>query len=148
MQNKIVLDSCVFNKLFLQEPGSQQALDLINTLTEKDINVIAPGLFVYEVLAIAQLNDYPAEQVNALITGFEETRLKLIDPDITCIEKAFDICKTGHIKSGFPSFYDAVYHALAILNNCYFVTADKRHFSKTSQLGNIVLLKDWKIILN
>jgi predicted nucleic acid-binding protein len=110
--------------------------------------VIAPRLFVYEVLGIAQLNDYPAEKVNALITGFEETRLKLIEPDITCIEKAFDICKIGHIKSGFPSFYDAIYHALAILNNCYFVTADKRHFSKTSQLGNIVLLKDWEIILN
>jgi predicted nucleic acid-binding protein len=137
MQNKIVIDSCVFNKIFLKEPDTQQALDLITALTEKN----------FDVLAIAQLNDYPAAKANALITGFQETQFKLIKPDIVCVEKAFEICNTGHIKSGFPSFYDAIYHALAILNNCYFVTADKRHFSKTSQLGNIVLLKDWENIL-
>jgi len=43
MANKVVLDSCVFNKLFLQEPDSQQAVDLISELTLQDYRVIVPG---------------------------------------------------------------------------------------------------------
>jgi hypothetical protein len=64
-----------------------------------------------------------------------------------CIEKTLEICESGHDKSGFPSFYDASYHALAINNDCYFITADKRHFNITQQLGHIVLLSDWETIL-
>jgi predicted nucleic acid-binding protein len=63
------------------------------------------------------------------------------------VEKILEICRTGHIKSGFPSFYDACYHALAMIHDCHFITADKRHFSKTHQLGNIVLLSDWQAVL-
>ncbi|POZ52200.1 type II toxin-antitoxin system VapC family toxin [Methylovulum psychrotolerans] len=56
------------------------------------------------------------------------------------------MCETGHPKSGFPSFYDASYHALAIANDCTFITADNRHVSKTAQFGHVVLLKDWQSV--
>ncbi|MCV6639341.1 hypothetical protein [Candidatus Albibeggiatoa sp. nov. NOAA] len=72
--------------------------------------------------------------------------LKTVELNNAYLGIIHDICKTGHVKSGFPSFYDASYHALAIYQNCYFVTADKRHFAKTAQLGNIILLHDWQII--
>ena len=55
----------------------------------------------------------------------------------SCILKAIEICETGHQKSGFPSFYDASYHALAINNDCIFITADSKHISKTLQFGHI-----------
>ncbi len=42
----------------------------------------------------------------------------------------------------------ATSHALAILNNCIFVTADNRHISKTAQFGHVVLLKDWQSVFN
>ena len=54
------------------------------------------------------------------------------------------IVSDGQKNSGFPSLYDSVYHALAINNNCHFVTADKRHEAKTKQFGHIVLLDQWE----
>ena len=147
MDNKIVLDSCVFNKLFLQEPETDTAIALINHLTAKPYEIFAPNLFLYEVLAIAKVNKVDTQQIYAIIVKLQNLGLQLIELNPVIIEKSLTICDVGHDKSGFPSFYDAVYHALAILNNCYFVTADKKHFFKTSQLGNIVLLKDWENIL-
>jgi len=139
MDNKIVLDSCVFNKLFLQEPETDTAIALINHLTAKPYEIFAPNLFLYEVLAIAKVNKVDTQQIYAIIVKLQNLGLQLIELNPVIIEKSLTICDVGHDKSGFPSFYDAVYHALAILNNCYFF--------KTSQLGNIVLLKDWENIL-
>jgi len=139
MDNKIVLDSCVFNKLFLQEPETDTAIALINHLTAKPYEIFAPNLFLYEVLAIAKVNKVDTQQIYAIIVKLQNLGLQLIELNPVIIEKSLTICDVGHDKSGFPSFYDAVYHTLAILNNCYFF--------KTSQLGNIVLLKDWENIL-
>ena len=50
--------------------------------------------------------------------------------------------QTGQLNSGSPSFYDACYHAIALLNNCDFITADRKHYEKTKALGNIRLLQD------
>ena len=148
MQNKVVLDSCVFNKLFLQEDDRQQAISLITELAQRKYQVLVPNLFLYEVLTIASVSNFPTDQVYNLITQYQKANLELVDLDQSCILKAIEICETGHKKSGFPSFYDASYHALAILNNCIFVTADTRHVSKTHQLGHIILLKDWETIFN
>ena len=147
MPNKIVLDSCVFCKLFLQENDRQQAIDLITALAENNYDVIVPSLFLYEVLSIAKISGFATSKAYELIVEFQKTQLQLVELDKPCIEKTLEICETGHAKSGFPSFYDASYHALAINNNCYFVTADKRHFNKTLQLGHIVLLSDWETVL-
>lgn len=148
MQNKVVLDSCVFNKLFLEEDDRDQAIDLITELTEQNYQVIVPSLFLYEVLTIASVSNFPTQQAYKLITQYQKANLELIELDSSCILKAIEICETGHKKSGFPSFYDASYHALAILNNCIFITADNRHISKTAQFGHIVLLKDWKSLFS
>jgi len=146
MQNKIVIDSCVFNKLFLQEPDREQAIALINEVTKRKYQVLAPSLFLYEVLTTASTSNFPTEQAFELICQYQKANLELIDLDQLCILKAIEICETGHQKSGFPSFYDASYHALAIVNDCTFITADNRHVSKTLQLGHIVLLQNWQDI--
>jgi predicted nucleic acid-binding protein len=148
MQNKVVLDSCVFNKLFLEEDDRDQAIELITELTNRNYQVIVPSLFLYEVLTIASVSNFPTQLAYKLITQYQEANLELIELDSVCILKAIEISETGHQKSGFPSFYDASYHALAILNNCIFITADNRHISKTAQFGHIVLLKNWKSLFN
>ena len=57
-------------------------------------------------------------------------------------KKALQIIMQGHEKSGYPSIYDALFHAMALCNNAIFVTADKRHFAKTQQLGSVCLLSE------
>ncbi|MFY9261808.1 MAG: type II toxin-antitoxin system VapC family toxin [Gallionella sp.] len=147
MSNKLVLDSCVFNKLFLQEPDREQALALFSAIAQHNYRVIVPSLFLYEVLAIARVSGFSTTEAYALIVAFQQSQLQLVELDRQCIEKTMEICDSGHANSGFPSFYDACYHALAIQHNCYFVTADKRHFGKAAQFGHIVLLSNWESIL-
>jgi predicted nucleic acid-binding protein len=42
------------------------------------------------------------------------------------------------------TFYDAAYHALAIVNGGTFVTADSRYATKTASSGSVVLVGDWR----
>lgn len=148
MENKVVLDSSVFNKLFLQEYDRGEAIELIDEIRKNGYTILVPTLFLYEVLTIAGVSEFPTKSVYELIKQSEKTNLKIISIDDQVIQKAINICETGHQKSGFPSFYDSSYHALAIVNNCQFVTSDKRHLAKTLQLGHVTLLKDWKTIFN
>lgn len=147
MKNKVVLDSCVFSKQFLAEPDTQQAEALIKHLLKNKIHIVVPHLWLYEVLSTVGISDYPVIEVYKLIVKLQKSLLHIVELDEYGVNLILDICKTGHIKSGFPSFYDSSYHALAIIHDCYFITADKRHFNKTQQLGHIVLLRDWESIL-
>jgi len=142
--NNVVLDSCVFSKLFLQEPDHQDAIELITELSQRNIKVLVPSLFIYEVLSIAATSSFPIKKVYALIMQYQLANLEIVELDEITILKAIDICAHGHKKSGFPSFYDASYHALAINNKCQFITADKRHVVKAKAFGHVVLLSNWK----
>lgn len=144
----VVLDGNIFNKLFLEETDKEQAIQLITEISKRNYQVIVPSLFLYEVLTIASASNFPTLQAYELIQLYQKANLKLVDLDKTCILKAIEMCETGHPKSGFPSFYDASYHVLAIANNCTFITADNRHISKTAQFGHVVLLKDWRTLFN
>jgi len=42
------------------------------------------------------------------------------------------------------TFYDASYHALAIVNGGSFVTADTRYVTKTASSGSVIALSDWR----
>ena len=119
---------------------------MIDYLSQQNYQILAPSLFLYEVLAIAKVNKMNNKEIDDIISKLQNLGLQLQELNSECVEKALQICDAGHDKSGFPSFYDASYHALAILNDCYFITADKRHFIKTEQLGNIVLLSDWEMV--
>jgi len=146
VSKQIVLDSSVFCKLFLKEKDRQQAIDLIIALGEKDYQITVPSLFLYEVLSVAAISNYPTQLVHDLIIQHQKINLELIEIDSYTIKKAIEITDKGHPNSGYPSFYDATYHALAIQNACQFVTADKRHKAKADYFGNITLLADWEAL--
>lgn len=148
MTKHLVLDSSVYCKLFLKEKDRQQAIDLIMTLSEKDYQIIVPSLFLYEVLSVAAMSSYSTKSVNNLLIQHQKVNLKLNEIDQQIIQKAIEITEQGHPNSGYPSFYDSAYHALAILNDCQFVTADKRHKTKAEQFGYITMLKDWESLFS
>ncbi len=135
---KIVLDSSVFIKLFLDESDRQLAVNLIrNSTTTK---IIVPLIFTYEVISVAISHKLPAERIYALIQEQQLVNLEFVEMSSELLKKAVKITDSGNIKSGFPSFYDSVYHALAIIHNCDFITADKKHYAKTKKFSHIKLL--------
>ena len=70
--------------------------------------------------------------------------LNIVELNVEQWNIAGTMTQSGHQKSGFPSLYDSCYHALAIDNDCLFLTADKRHAAKTESFSHLQLLEDWK----
>ncbi len=140
MSDVVIVDSSVFNKLYLNEAGRETAVALFEAASVGKIQLRAPQLLVYEVLATA--HHYAIDC--ALILNFLDSQigktLVLTEPTKNHWKKAFEISNQGHKKSGYPSLYDAIYHAIAIVEKGQFLTADKRHYEKTKFLGSIALL--------
>ena len=137
-----VIDANIFVKTFLQEEDSEQARELLSFCLENDVSLLVPSLFQYEVLSVLRQKDIDYSLARSTLNKFLNANLKVIEFSFDVAEKTFEISESGHEKSGFPSFYDASYHALAMLNDCDFITADKRHYEKTKELGNIKLLAE------
>ena len=141
MQNKYVIDSNIFIKILIDEDDSLQAKAFFLHCLKEGIILLVPSIFTYEILYTAQRKGYSIEAVCEHLHKNKQIQVvelsdKLISKSVNLINCTFDR------KSGFPSFYDASYHALAMLNDCDFITADKRHYEKTKKLGNIKLLCD------
>jgi predicted nucleic acid-binding protein len=140
---KFVLDSSVFLAQFLNEKNHNQVTVFLENALRNKAKILIPDLFHYEVLSILakeKIADF--DGALDIINDYEITILKTIKLEAKIIKKAKKLTELGNNKSGFPSFYDCVYHALAILNDCDFITEDKRHYEKTKSAGNIKLFKD------
>ena len=140
---KLVIDSNIFAKLFINEADSNIARELFTYCVSQEVELLAPSLFEYELLQIALYYKYPIQDVLLQLDQYQRFNLSLVKPNKDIWLKTEEIVQQGHKSSGFPSLYDSVYHALAINNHCNFVTADKRYVAKTKQLGHIVLLNQW-----
>lgn len=139
--NIIILDSSVFLKQFLNESDREMAIDFIRQKISQECQIMVPDLFYYEVLSIASMHKR-FEEIYETFAYYEKNILKIIRPNTKITVLARKITEKGHNKSGFPSFYDAIYHALAIENNCDFITSDKKYYEKTRKLGHIKLLNE------
>jgi len=142
-----VIDTSVFNKLFLDEEGREETLLLFKYASKGEILLTAPHLLYYEVIATAQYYNLPIQTISELLDNQLSNNLKLTEPTKEERTKALEIIQTGHKRSGFPSIYDATFHGMAIVQNGTFVTADKKHYAKAKELGHILLLDELKGIL-
>ncbi len=135
--HKIVIDSCIFIKLFVDEDDSEKAINFFEKLINEKTKILLPEIYLYEILAAVIRSGGKIEDVFYSIKFYESSGMEVIKLDEKLAKKAAKITKIGNAKSGYPSFYDAIYHAVAIENNCSFITADKKYFNKVKSLGNI-----------
>lgn len=136
---RYVIDSSVFNKLYLDEADRDKAQQLFIKAAEGEAMLFAPDLLFLEVVNTAQRCGVP---IDAVVELLEAQRYLMQMRAVTSDErkKALQIIAGGHDKSGYPSLYDAIFHAMALCNQAVLVTADKRHYAKTQSLGSICLL--------
>ena len=143
MAGVAVLDSCVFNKLFLDESDSESAIEFLAHAKQSKLRLAAPSIFLYEVLAVGASSAFGAEAAYELIETLVCSRLEIIELRETTVRRAITIANTGHPKSGYPTFYDSAYHALAIELGGIFLTSDLRHIAKAGSHGSVAALQDW-----
>lgn len=139
---QLVIDTSVFNKLYLEEADSDQAIALFRRATAREFELQAPDLLYLEVISTANSYKVPIDFVVQLLDFQTRHLLPLRPLSRTEMRKAIEITQQGHPQSGYPSIYDSVFHAMALCNGATLVTADRRHYEKTKLLGNVVQLKD------
>lgn len=144
MSEIVIVDASVFAKLIIEEDDTDHALAFFAYAKANSFYLRAPSLFLYEALALA--SPYKGGSIGGyeLLLDFLNAGFELVEISDRVVRRALEISNSGHPKSGFPSFYDASYHALALLDGGIFLTSDQRHVAKTSVFGSVVLLKDWR----
>ena len=90
-----------------------------------------PDIFLFEILSITTRKCCPIDATVQRYRALEKHTLQSVSLSDTLIQTASEIAQTGHPKSGSPSFYDASYHALALLLETHLITSDHRHYAKT-----------------
>ncbi len=145
-KQKVVIDANVLIKLFCEETDTATAQALFEYLVLEGIEICAPHLIITETMNVCLAKKVDSKTVLNFFEAQLNNTLRLVDLDLDVVRKACEIAESGHAKSGFPSFNDSIYHAVAITEDATLITADHRHYEKAKGHGHIVILGNWKSI--
>lgn len=140
----IVIDANIVVKMLHDEIDSAVAQAFLKACVNRNARLIVPEHFTYELMNVALRLGVDILQAFELQTSLKETLLTFVTPKKSAWLLAEKIAKHGHPKSGFPSLYDSIYHAIAIEAEGTFITADRRHVVKAESFKSVMLLQDWE----
>ena len=135
----IVPDASVILKWVLSGPEEQDlaaALHLRDAAVQGEIFVKVPSLWLYEVgnTLARRFPDQAKEILEALMEfGIEES-----PPGKAWLNQTLSLTQQFNV-----TFYDAAYHALALVENGLFVTADCKYIQKAGPAGAVISLQDY-----
>ncbi len=119
-----------------EERDTDAALALREEAATGSLDLVVPQLWVHEV-GNALVRRFPddADRLLASLTDFGMIEAKL---DSSWRARAVALCATCGV-----TFYDAAYHAVALLRGGVFVTADERYVRRASGAGGLRTLRQW-----
>lgn len=137
-ENKLlVLDASVLIKWLVAEMEHlEEALFLRSKWKNEEIEIIVPGHCFTEIMN-AVSRKYPNlanSSLSYLLNCEIQTHLMTLE--------AGSIANMLVKKYKIISFYDAIYHALAITQNGTFLTADKKYYDTAKKIGHIAFIND------
>lgn len=119
------------------EQDTDSTLALRDEAVTGTLDLVVPQLWIYEVgNALARRFPGDAEWLLASLADFGLTEAR---PDSRWRTRAVSLSATYGV-----SFYDAVYHAVALGLGGVFVTADERYVPRASGAGGISPLRLWR----
>ena len=134
----VVPDASVLLKWVLpsDKPDAYKALLLRAAIQDEAVDALLPALWLYEVgnTIARRFPVHAPSWLSALMKfGLEEA-----SPSQPWIAKSLEL--TQHYE---VSFYDAAYHALALIHKGVFVTADRRYVNRVREAGSVIALAEW-----
>jgi len=140
--SRIVIDSSVVIKWFLDEEDSDKARHIYDNFEEGILTLIAPDLLNVEIGSIMWkhvvhrgMSDEDAQDV---MDRYIELELNLV-PTTDLLYEAYRIAVTYK-----RSIYDSMYIALSVQEGSQLLTADKKLYNAVGKaLPNVVLLANW-----
>lgn len=136
----VVPDASVLLKWVLpsdDEPEVDKALLLRAAILNDAVRAIVPALWLYEV-GNTVARRFPAH-ASAWLTSLMKFGLTEAVPSDAWLAAALELVRTYEV-----SFYDAAYHALAIIRRGVFVTADVRYVNRMAGEGTVMALSEWR----
>ena len=136
----VVPDASVLLKWVLpsdDEPDADKALLLRAAIVDDAVRALLPALWLYEVgnTIARRFPTHASDWLSALMKfGLEEAA-----PSHPWLAKTVELTRRFDV-----SFYDAAYHALALIHNGLFVTADTRYVNRVTESGSVIALSDWQ----
>jgi predicted nucleic acid-binding protein len=136
----VVPDTSVLLKWVIEsdeEEDRGHALELREAWLSGHCSIVLPSLWFFEVGNILEMKQSAlAPQLMQILIdyGIEEER-----PG-TIYKKTFELMNTYKV-----TFYDAAYHAVAIIRSGTMVTADDTYVRKTFKAGNVNRLSHWTL---
>jgi predicted nucleic acid-binding protein len=137
---RVVADASVIVKLFVNEVYTNKALELINDYASETIAIAVPSLLVYEVLNGVRFNTskkFSSEELKKVAETIQEYNFTVMQPSQNLLEEAI---KMSHKYS--LTIYDAIYVALASIQNAVLYTADM-NIIKNVKLPFVKHIKDF-----
>ena len=135
----IVPDASVLLKWGLdtvEEGDREQAALLQKEWLDGRIDLLLPGIWAFEVGNVLALKKpAQAEELMEIFLGY---RLPEAETTPELCRATFRLMRACRV-----TFYDAVYHAVALLRKGVLVTADETYFRRAGNKGRVVLLRDW-----
>ena len=135
----IIIDASVVLKwiIFEDEPLVERALSLRQDFLDKKIKILVPNHFFAEIGNV--LGRKLPHQMLRFFSELKMTRISEYSLSLALASLALEL------MGKYPkiSFYDAVYHALAIQEKGIFVTADKKYFEFTKKEGAVQFLSQY-----
>ena len=137
----VIPDASVILKWVLppaDEADVTRALALRDAIAAGDVQALVPELWLYEV-GNTLARQFP-NQAGLLLASLLRFNLSSVSPSRQWLAQVLDLTRRYGV-----TFYDAAYHAHAILEDGVFVTADERYFRRASDARSIVQLAEWGI---
>jgi predicted nucleic acid-binding protein len=135
----VVPDASVILKWIDRFPGEkdrERADALLDAWLNGRLEIVVPPLWAFEVANVLGREDpLGAGPIMEELLGY---RFGEADPTPELCRTAFGLMKDFRV-----TFYDAVYHAVALLRKGVFVTADDAYLRKAGRRGGVALLRDF-----
>jgi predicted nucleic acid-binding protein len=119
------------------EPDADKALLLRAAIQDEAVHALLPALWLYEVgnTIARRFPTHASGWLSALMKfGLEEAL-----PSEPWLTKILELTRRYEV-----SFYDAAYHALALIHKGLFVTADSRYVNRVRASGSVIALSEWE----
>ena len=101
------------------------------------MDALLPALWLYEAgnTIARRFPMHASSWLSALIKfGLQEA-----SPSRLWVLKALELTQRYEV-----SFYDAAYHALALIRKGVFITANSRYVNRVGEAGSVVALSEWR----
>jgi predicted nucleic acid-binding protein len=136
----VVPDASVLLKWVLpsdDEPDADKALLLRSAVLDEEVHALVPALWLYEVgNTIARR--FPT-QASGWLSALMKFDFEEAQPSQPWLAKTLELTCRYEV-----SFYDAAYHAVALIHKGLFVTADTRYVNRVTEAGSVMTLSEWQ----